>query len=176
MKKEKRILLTVLIGVFFLVSCGKKEGCTNPFALNYDVGAEEEDCSCVAYVDDMEGTFNVVVTSYPREKAQEGNAKNVLVFNDHFGCNSSKDSDFNKIKFNNLFTFFGCDKFVLTEKYYFEITLDHNAEWSGASVTGIGSIIDDIFHFEGIVYTSAGEFPIILDGTKISDDRRTSTC
>ena len=164
--------ITLLFVSLLLLSC-KKEGCTNELATNYDSKAKEEDCSCTFLVDEMEGTFNVIVTKYPRQVLQEGEEKEILVFNDHKGCNSESDEEFDRIRFNNLFTFFGCDEFTLNGNS-FEVTLEHKMDWAGAPVEGVGSITDGVFHFEGTVYTSAGEFPIILDGNKTIYSRRTS--
>jgi len=42
----KRILLLLAITSFAVVSCKKKEGCTDPSASNYDQDAEKDDSSC----------------------------------------------------------------------------------------------------------------------------------
>lgn len=42
----KKILFTVLTGALLIVGCAKKEGCTEPNAINYDTAAEENDGSC----------------------------------------------------------------------------------------------------------------------------------
>ncbi|MFA6925002.1 MAG: hypothetical protein WC223_12220 [Bacteroidales bacterium] len=170
-----RKILFLLIIILSLTSC-KRKGCTNPYAKNYDPKAKKEDCSCVAYVDEMEGTYEITVTSYPRDPSQVGDKKEVLVFKDHAGCNSNSFEDFNRIKFNNLFDFFECCGFPLNNKYYFNVTTEKNVAWCQAPVIGKGSIIQGVFHFEGTVSTSAGEFPIILDGYKKSTSRRTDAC
>jgi hypothetical protein len=167
-------LLFISLLALIVCSC-KNEGCTNPYAVNYDAEAEEEDCTCVAYVDEMEGTFLITITSNPRQPSIEGDQFSTIVFKDHFGCNSETDEDFNFIKFNNLFTFFECDRYPL-DKQTFTVSLSDNDTWAGAPVEGVGTIIDGTFHFEGTIYTSEGEFEIILDGTKSSDDRRTNAC
>jgi hypothetical protein len=157
------------------LSCIKKEGCTNPYAFNYDSEAQEDDCSCIAYVDNMEGTYKITVTHYPRQTLQEGDQFEALVFRDHANCNANSPEDFNFIKFNNVFANFECGRYPL-DKYTFNVSLDDNDSWAGAPIDGIGTIKNGVFHFEGSIYTSDGQYPIILDGTKISSDRRTDSC
>ncbi len=169
----KKILLLILI-TFVLYSC-KKEGCTNQYAVNYDSEAEEDDSSCIAYVDEMEGTFRITVTSYPWQPSQEGEESYALVFSDYGVGNPSSPEDFNFIKFNNLFTFYGCDRYPL-DKYTFNVSLEDDDRWACAPIEGTGTIKNGVFHFEGTVYTSEGPFPIVLDGIKISNERRTDAC
>jgi uncharacterized protein (TIGR02145 family) len=48
MKKVSLILSAVLMtAIMMVVSCNKKEGCTNPQASNYDANAEKDDGSCI---------------------------------------------------------------------------------------------------------------------------------
>ena len=54
--------------------------------------------------------------------------------------------------------------------------MEDNDDWAGAPIEGVGTIRGGVFHFEGKIHTSYGEFPIVLDGTKISADRRTESC
>lgn len=148
----------------------------NPLAKNFDSEAKQEDCSCIAYVDEMAGTYEVVATHYPLQTEQEGVKKEVLVFESHSRCISFDDKSLNEIQFNNLFEHYTCDHFILYDNYYFEVTKEDNAFWSGARVTGIGSIVNNVLNFKGTVYTSWGEYPIVLYGIKTSNDRRTSSC
>ena len=49
--KAKSSIISLTLGLFLMgiinTSCSKKEGCTNPDAINFDVEAEENDGSCV---------------------------------------------------------------------------------------------------------------------------------
>lgn len=167
--------LTVLLLVAFCLGACKQEGCINEHALNYDPDANEDDCSCTSYADEMEGTFKVTVTSYPRQPAQEGDEFEALVFRGHGGCSSSSLADLNTVKFNNLFSNHKCEILSLNE-HAFMISVEDHVEWLGAPLEGEGSIEDGALHFEGTVYTSAGTFPLVLDGIKTSEDRRTDAC
>ena len=65
----RKIFLLFLIALL-IQSCSKKEGFTNQYALNYDSEAEDDDCSCISYIDVVEGTYRITVTSYPRQTSQ----------------------------------------------------------------------------------------------------------
>jgi hypothetical protein len=169
-----KLLVLMAFALVAFSSC-KNEGCTNSYALNYDSEAEEEDCSCIAPIDELEGTYALVLTSYPSVSILEGSDFDALLFRDHGGCNSTDDSDFERIKFNNLFTFFGCDRFVMTDRT-FEITLDDNILYRYEAVVGIGTFIGTNFRFEGVVHTPDGASPIVIEGSRSSIERRTGSC
>lgn len=40
---SKFFMLTLITPLFLISSCSKKEGCTDPIAINYDQDAEEDD-------------------------------------------------------------------------------------------------------------------------------------
>ena len=44
--KKLFFVLTVSVALFQLSSCAKKEGCTDPTALNYDSSAEDDNGTC----------------------------------------------------------------------------------------------------------------------------------
>lgn len=169
----KSLFMLMVFGTSFS-SC-KTTGCTNPIATNYSESADEDDCSCEFYVDDMIGTFTVTITSYPRQPSEEGRAFDMLTFIDYSKCATVTLDDLKEIKFNNLFKFYDCSILPL-DQYTFTVTLDDNEYWAGAPLEGEGTIVHGVFHFEGIIYTSAGQFPIVLDGIKISSERRTDAC
>ncbi len=54
---SKLFMLTLITPLFLISSCSKKEGCTDPAAINYDQDAEEDDGSC-EYEENNNGNDN----------------------------------------------------------------------------------------------------------------------
>lgn len=167
-------ILVLLFCSLALYSC-KKEGCTNEHATNYDQNAKEDDCSCTTQLDKIDGTYTVTVTRNSAHIYNQGDEFDVLVFLDLPKCQPYDPADIKSIKFNNLFTFFGCDQYPF-EDYTFTVSLDDRDTWNNAPIEGTGSIKNGIFHFEGFIHTSSGKFPVEFDGIKTSSERRTDAC
>ncbi len=154
-----RVLAVFLLFMPLLLACEKE--------------AEEFDpCADLAY--SIEGTYNITVTSYSLQPFQVGDEKEVLVFAHLYACYEEEPQD--KILFNNLFGFFDCTVLTLVDNNTFTVTYEDGDSWFAAPIRGDGSIIDEVFHFEGFVMSSGKEHPIVLDGVKISQDRRTDAC
>ncbi len=161
MKKTKVLRYLFFLGtiLFLVLSSCTKEETVDP---------------CDALATSLEGTYEVTLTSYPRQPSQEGEKKDILVFTDLTNCQGGSGSD--RILFNNLFEYFGCTGHFLVNESEFEIEYTDNLYWAGAYLKGTGSISNGNFYFEGNVFTSAGEFPIVLVGEKTSQNRRTDAC
>jgi hypothetical protein len=151
--KKYRTLLLLFSLLLFTTACKKNEDVKSP---------------CEDLYEQLLGTYNITVTQYPLQTSQEGEEKEVLVFPPN-NCNGI-------IHFNNLFQFFNCSAFPFTESKFFTVTYADNATWQGAAVQGKGSIINGVFHFEGMVMHRGEEYPIVLDGKKASTFMRTSAC
>lgn len=151
--KNYYYVLILLASLVLLTTCKKKEEVKTP---------------CQELNEKLEGTYEITVSTYPLQTSQEGETKDILVF-PSYNCDGT-------IQFNNLFHFFGCDKFPFTKDKYFQVSYADNAEWQGADLQGTGSIINGIFHFEGTVINGGNEYIIVLDGKKSSSDMRTTAC
>ena len=162
----KKLLIFLFITIS--ISSCDVEGCTNKYALNYNPKAELDNCSCIGYADAMEGVYKITITSCPGKISQEGNELRTLVFKAHTGCESSTQYEFNSIRFHSLFTSGTCDWYPL-DKFTFTVALKEYEDWGGAKIEGTGTIKKGVFHFEGTMHTSAGQFPIVLEGIKTSD-------
>jgi hypothetical protein len=149
--KKQRILI-LLTSLILLTTC------TN----------NDEKSHCQQLYENLLGTYVITVTSYPLQRSQEGEDKEVLVFPPR-DCNGL-------VLFNNLFQFFNCDEFPFTEGKNFTVLYSDGALWNAAPVQGKGSIHHGIFHFEGTVNSRGTEYLIILDGKKSTDFMRTSAC
>ncbi len=136
---------------------------------------EPEEMSCRKRNQHLQGTYSVVVVQYPRDSKQEGEEKFILAFNQPESCYTD-GQEVDKILFNNLFGYFECTSHELLNNNSFYFGYDKDVRWSGAPLKGEGNIIDGKLHFRGTVYTSAGEFPIVLEGEKVDDDMRTTAC
>jgi hypothetical protein len=135
---------------------------------------KEKVSPCKVLIDQMVGTYQVKVTTYPRDPSQEGEQKDVLVFFEPNECNCAGDK--NRILFNNLFGFFECTALDFNTNNTFQVAYQDGETWYNAPIQGKGFIKNGVFHFEGTVYTSMGELPIILDGKRNSSERRTDAC
>ncbi|MDF2456454.1 MAG: hypothetical protein K0R51_2447 [Cytophagaceae bacterium] len=129
---------------------------------------EDVKTDCEKLNEQLVGTYEITVTTYPLQTSQEGDTKDILVF-PAYNCDGT-------IQFNNLFHFFGCNEFPFTDGKYFQVSYEDDAEWQGAEIQGTGSIIHGIFHFEGTVINRGNEYIIVLDGKKSSSFMRTSAC
>ena len=136
----------------------------------------QEETPCHDLINLLEGTYEITITTYKRQPGIEGDTKDILVFLDLDKCYSSDENKFDIIQFNNLFGFFECTKHELINQSEFVIKYEDNIRWFLVPVQGTGYIRDEVFHFEGTVITSSGEHEIVLDGLKLSDDRRTDAC
>jgi len=132
--------------------------------------------TCNVLTKDLDGTYEITITHYPWQRSQEGETFDVLVFAELDQCYSGNDTDSNTIKFSNLFVFYGCSIFKLIDQHQFIVKIDDYQDWAGAPLIGEGVIVSGRFHFEGTVFTSGGQFPIILEGEKASNSRRTDAC
>ena len=159
-----RVTIILLFLVSLIIGCEKEEEEKDPFR------------SCRRLMESLEGTYNITVISYPRQQSQEGTVIDILVFLDLNKCFDAKNGDVDRILFNNLFEFYGCSSHVLIENSSFIVTYEDDEQWAGAPLKGEGNIENGSFHFEGTIFTSAGEFPIVLDGIKTSQERRTDAC
>lgn len=66
MKKSNQLIGAIILcalTLFTLQSCNKKEGCTDPTAINYDAEAEEDDGSC-EFDEEIEGCTDSTATNY----------------------------------------------------------------------------------------------------------------
>ena len=61
---KKLILFTTLVLFLFVSSCGKKQGCTDETAINYDADAEKDDKSCEYYSDSDSSYSDLIIGSW----------------------------------------------------------------------------------------------------------------
>ena len=141
---------------------------------------EEEVHPCHVRANTLNGTYLITITEYPLQTTTEGWDAEVLVFTQLNKCFYSSDTTkIDRILFNGLFEGFGsyfCSGHKLEPDDTFIITYEDNVDWAGGPIRGIGSIVDGVFRFEGEVLNSTGNHRIVLDGMKISQDRRTDAC
>ena len=157
MKLKKYIILLVYI----ISLCGCKKQNENP---------------CHDLINLLEGTYEITTTTYERQPSVEGETKDILVFSELSKCYTGRKDKIDIIRFNNLFGFFECTEHELINGNKFVIEYEDNVRWFLAPVRGTGYIRNTVFYFEGTVLTSTGEHKIVLDGLKISNDRRTDAC
>lgn len=61
----KKLILFTTLGLFlFVSSCGKKQGCTDETAINYDADAEKDDKSCEYYSDSDSSYSDLIIGSW----------------------------------------------------------------------------------------------------------------
>ncbi len=89
MKTVKFHLLAVLFGFLLITACSKnQEGCTDPFALNFDGNATENSNNCV-YATDIRGCMNPNSTNYnPQATLDDGSC--IIE-----GCTNPKSENYN---------------------------------------------------------------------------------
>lgn len=149
-------------------------GCTGLFKKDEDVNP------CVDLATTLVGTYEITITEYPLQTTTEGWKADVLVFVQPNRCFSPSDTTkIDRILFNGLFNGFGsyfCSSHTLVNDNSFDISYSDNVDWAGGPIRGHGTIINEVFHFEGEVENSTGDHRIVLDGFKKKQDRRTDAC
>ena len=90
MKPRNLFILTALIGVVVLSSCSKKEGCTDPSAVNYDPNAEKDNGTCV---------YKTPNIPTPTPTATSGSL--TFTFAHHFAGTTVTAADFNLFNYVN---------------------------------------------------------------------------
>jgi hypothetical protein len=156
----KHILKSIVLSLLCLLASCKEKEPVNP---------------CNELEAKLRGHYEVRVTLYPRQPSQEGDSKEVRTYLRLDKCRNYGTPDL--IYFYNLFEFFNCSHSMeLIDDHRFIITYDDGHEWAGAPVKGEGTVIDEKFNFTGTVSTSEGEFPIVLDGSRVSSTYENNIC
>ncbi len=157
--------MKLIIKLALLLFVGLSISCTEEMAVD----------PCEKIDEQLEGYYIVTVTHYPLQSSQEGYKEEVRVWTSLDKCRNYDISD--AIYFYNLFKYYECsEKIELIDNHKFIIEYEDGHEWVSAPVKGEGTIVDEKFNFTGTVYTSAGEFPIVLDGFRFSSDIGNNIC
>lgn len=127
----------------------------------------------------LRGIYRITITSYPRQLSQEGENWDISLYPDCYFCLNRDNQEIQTIRIKNFFGLansLDCTSHVFVDNHRFLINFEDGIDWAGAPLWGEGTIIEGKFHFEGTILTSAGEFPVILDGEKVFDETSTRNC